>query len=73
MKPGEKDQADGLVVPVPSSPSMSTREKDGQHGMERQFSFFSIIGLAFAILNVSFSDFHFDWWSCELAVTDVTA
>ncbi|QRW06365.1 amino acid permease [Ceratobasidium sp. AG-Ba] len=51
MKPGAKEQADGSVVPVPSSPSMSASEREGQHGMERQFSFFSIIGLAFAILN----------------------
>ncbi|KAG8694058.1 hypothetical protein FRC09_010087 [Ceratobasidium sp. 395] len=51
MKPREKDQASGTIVPVSSSGSVLGRDKDGEHGMERQFSFFSIIGLAFAILN----------------------
>ncbi|KAG8735797.1 hypothetical protein FRC10_010149 [Ceratobasidium sp. 414] len=51
MKPREKDQASESVMPVSSSASVSGRDKDGERGMERQFSFFSIIGLAFAILN----------------------
>ncbi|QRW20032.1 choline transport protein [Rhizoctonia solani] len=50
MKPNEKVAATESVVPVPS-PSISGGVGDETHGMERQFSFFSIIGLAFAILN----------------------
>ncbi|ELU42234.1 choline transporter [Rhizoctonia solani AG-1 IA] len=50
MKPNEKVAATESVVPAPS-PSISGGVEDETHGMERQFSFFSIIGLAFAILN----------------------
>lgn len=54
-EPGAKETGTDSVVPVPSSPSISGADgpRSEQHGMERQFSFFSIIGLAFAILNVS--------------------
>ena len=62
MKPSAKDQASDSVVPVPSSPSAKPTTAD--NGMERQFSFFSIIGLAFAILNVSVF-VHFVWRMLE--------
>ncbi|KAB5590561.1 Choline transporter [Ceratobasidium theobromae] len=51
MKPHSKETGSESVVPVSSTPSISSNRISEQHGMERQFSFFSIIGLAFAILN----------------------